>query len=78
MALAHQRRNLGAQHLLRASFSSTTRLHDAASDAWKKSGTLPSYGPVGVAKALEASPGTGMCTHNCAEGRYVYLLTIHS
>ncbi|EIW60601.1 sorbose reductase sou1 [Trametes versicolor FP-101664 SS1] len=58
VALAQQRRNLGTQHLLRAGFSSTSRLHDAASDAWKKSGTLPSYGPVGVAKALEASPGT--------------------
>ncbi|KAH9853994.1 sorbose reductase sou1 [Lenzites betulinus] len=41
-----------------AGFHSTARLRDAASDAWKKTGTLPPYGPVGVARAIEASSGT--------------------
>ena len=42
--------------LHRASFSSTARLRDEASTRLKNTGTLPPYGPVGVAKALEASP----------------------
>ncbi|KAI0637216.1 sorbose reductase sou1 [Trametes polyzona] len=53
VALTHQRR-FAATQLWRAGFSSTARLRDAASNAWKKTGNIPPYGPVGVARALES------------------------
>ncbi|KAI0831052.1 sorbose reductase sou1 [Trametes gibbosa] len=56
-AATHLRRVSGTSQWT-AGFHSTARLRDAASDAWKKTGTLPPYGPVGVARALEASPDT--------------------
>ncbi|KAJ8482290.1 hypothetical protein ONZ51_g5453 [Trametes cubensis] len=46
------------RHLSRASFSSTARLYAAASEAQNKAGEIPSYGPVGVARALQADPST--------------------
>ena len=49
---------LSGGHTFRAGFCSTVRLREEAATRLKNTGALPAYGPVGVAKALEASPST--------------------
>ena len=49
---------LSGGHTHRAGFCSTVRLREEAATRLKNTGALPAYGPVGVAKALEASPST--------------------
>ncbi|KAI0362700.1 sorbose reductase sou1 [Trametes cingulata] len=54
-AMSHPAR-LASLPMWRAGFSSTARLRESAN--WKMTGDIPPYGPVGVAKALQASPST--------------------
>ncbi|KAI0371732.1 sorbose reductase sou1 [Pilatotrama ljubarskyi] len=54
-AVSHPAR-IASTPMWRASFSSTARLREPAN--WKMTGDIPPYGPVGVARALEASPST--------------------
>ena len=46
--------SIASSRLATASLSSTARIADGARG--RKTGPLPPYGPVGVAKALEAPP----------------------
>ncbi|KAI8998859.1 sorbose reductase sou1 [Trametes punicea] len=55
-ALSRPRCGVASMLVWRAGFSSTARLHDTPPKTWKMTGELPPYAPVGVGRALQASP----------------------